>query len=363
MLKRLLITAGGTGGHIYPALAVAEALLARHPDVTLAFVGSVDGFERPLIAKGGVTFASYDEVQSGPLHGIAPLQALVSVGKLALGTLQALGILRRRRPQVILATGGWCSFPIALAAWVLRIPLVIYLPDIEPGLTIKALRPFAAKVCVTAAESAPYFRAGQMVVTGYPLRQQMLNATRAAGIAHFTLDPARKTLLVFGGSRGARSLNTAVYDQLPALLQTAQVLHVTGDLDWERAAAIQATPGYHPYAYLHDAMGLAFAAADVVVCRSGASTLGELPYFGLASILVPYPYAWRYQKVNADYLTERGAALTLADELLADALLPKIQLLLDDPARLAQMQTQARVLARPDAAWQIAQTLITTGKA
>lgn len=360
----VLITAGGTGGHVYPALAVAEAMQAHHPGVEFCFVGSVDGFERPLIAKSGVQFTAYDEVQSGPLHGINPLKALVSIGKLLLGTMQALRILRRRQPQVILATGGWASFPVAVAARLLGIPLVIYLPDIEPGLTIKALRPFARKVCVTTGDSAPYFSQEKMVVTGYPLRRLMLNATRETGLAHFKLDPARRTVLVFGGSKGSRNINIAVIDALPGILALGvQVVHVTGELDWARAEALQGTPGYYPFAYLYDDMGLAMAAADLAVCRSGASTLGELPYFGLASILVPLAFAWRYQKVNADYLVARGAAVIVDDEKMSEALLPALQTLLTQPHRLDEMCKNAAALAQPDAAWKIGQVLIQTAAA
>lgn len=331
----------------------------HHPETVFSFVGSVDGFERPLVAKSGVQFASYDEVQSGPLHGINPLKAAVSIGKIALGTLQALRILRRQKPAVILATGGWASFPVAVASWILRIPLVIYLPDVEPGLTIKALRPFAKKVCMTTEDSAPYFNREQMVVTGYPLRGLMKSATREAGIAHFKLDPSRKTLLVFGGSKGSRNINIATLDILPELLkENVQVIHVTGELDWARAEKLQGTTHYYPFAYLYEDMGLAMAAADIAVCRSGASVLGELPYFGLASILVPLTFAWRYQKVNADTLVKRGAAVIVEDEKMSEDLLPTLLQILHDSERLNMMQANAAALAKPDAAWKIAQVLI-----
>lgn len=348
---------------------MAEALRKHCPETERYFVGSVGGFERSLLQEAGVEFAAFDEVQAGPVHGINPLKALVSAGKLLIGTVQAFGILRRHRPEAILSTGGWASFPIALAAWFLRIPLVIYLPDIEPGLTIKTLRRFARKVCVTTAASAPFFRADQMIVTGYPLREQVLAANYEAAIAHFKLDPNRKTVLVFGGSLGSRNVNIAVIDTLPELLKRQiQVLHVTGNTDHERstqqaqALNIDLTH-YHAFPYLHGDMGLAFAAADVVVCRSGASTLGELPHFGLVGILVPYPYAWRYQKVNADYLAEQGAAIAMEDANMGRDLLPELLKLLDNPERLTHMQAKAKSLAQPDAAWKIAQVLIDTGKA
>jgi UDP-N-acetylglucosamine--N-acetylmuramyl-(pentapeptide) pyrophosphoryl-undecaprenol N-acetylglucosamine transferase len=365
---RILIAAGGTGGHVYPALAIAEALQALESGVSLAFVGSVDGFERPLVAEGGVTFARYDEVRAGPLHGVSPLQFISSLFQLVIGTLQAFALLLRNRPAALLLTGGWVGLPVALAAWVLRVPSLIYLPDIEPGLTIRALRPFATQVAVTAPAAQQYFRAGHTVVTGYPLRKDVTGATREAGIAHFKLDPSRKTLLVFGGSRGARSINTALLDHLPTLMQRddLQIIHVTGTLDWDEIRARLATmgdlPHYHPYAYLHREMGLAFAAADLVVSRSGASILGEFPFFGLPSILVPYPYAWRYQKVNADYLAERGAAIVLQDEAMARDLSGTITALLDDTARLAQMRDHARALAQPEGAQRAAEALLRLAK-
>ena len=151
------------------------------------------------------------------------------------------------------------------------------------------------------------------------------SATRDRAINHFRLDPALKTLLVFGGSRGARNINVATGSQLERLLEAdLQILHITGALDWERTLAqvgeLREDPRYHAFPYLHSDMGLALAAADLAVCRAGASTLAELPQFGLPAILVPYPYAWRYQKVNADYLCERGAGVRLNDEELSEKL-------------------------------------------
>lgn len=350
---------------MYPALVVAEAMLDRCPAAEFVFAGSVGGFERPLVEKSVLPIAAYHEIQAGPLHGINPLKAITSAAKLAVGTLQALRIMRGRRPNAVLSTGGWVSFPVTLAAWLARVPVLIFLPDIEPALSIKVLRPFAAKVAITMPESKAYFRADQTVVTGYPLRKALLNATREAGVAHFKLDPARRTVLVFGGSTGARNINVALIDLMPQLAARSdvQVIHVIGERDWERAqeqlASVQFDRAhYHPFVYLHDEMGMALAAADIVINRSGASVLGELPYFGLPSILVPYPYAWRYQKVNADALVSRGAALLVADERMQDDLLMTITGLLDNPAQLDNMRTSAKALAQPDASGQIAAVLL-----
>ena len=302
---RLLIAAGGTGGHVYPALAVAERLLEADPQTQVAFVGTVGGFEKTL-SKNLVCLDSWMKY-SRAMHGVGLLKALKGALLTLAGTVQALRVLGRRKPQVVLMTGGWVGGPVALAAWLRRIPMAIFVPDIEPALSIKMLRPFATKIAVTTPGSAPYVPIGKMVVTGYPLRRTLTHmpapqslgeeqlatgdypsfvavgtangaalhvpVTRAAGIAHFKLDAAKKTLLVFGGSRGARSINIAVIDALPELLRggEVQIIHVTGDLDAERGKAVTAN-GYHPYAYLHDDMGLAMAAADLCVCRSGAST-------------------------------------------------------------------------------------------
>jgi UDP-N-acetylglucosamine--N-acetylmuramyl-(pentapeptide) pyrophosphoryl-undecaprenol N-acetylglucosamine transferase len=171
-------------------------------------------------------------------------------------------------------------------------------------------------------------------------------------------------LLVFGGSRGARSLNLALLEILDDLLDEIQIIHVSGELDWETAQARRAQLShskrdhYHAFPYLHEEMALAFAASDLVVCRAGASTLGEFPMMGLAAILVPYPYAWRYQKVNADYLAGRGAAIRLNDEDLKTKLLTMIRDVMRDTKRLSAMRQAARALAVPDAADRIAAELL-----
>ena len=336
--------------------------MKQQPETELYFVGTVGGFERPLLEQAEVKFAAWDEVQSGPFHGVNPARILVSTVKLIVGTGQAFRLLRKRKPQVILSTGGWVSLPVALAAWVRRIPLVVFLPDIEPGLAIRVLRRFAERVAITVPESARYFRSGQTVVTGYPLRAAMLAATREKAIEHFQLDPARPTVLVFGGSRGSRAINIALGNGLPELLNGGiQVIHITGTLDWERMQKqVQAFTGrkeYHASAYLHE-MGPAMAAADLVVCRAGASILGEFPFFRLPSILIPLAYSWRYQEVNADYLTSRDAAVRLAEADLESELLPTIRRLLADPERLEQMRSNAGKLAQPDGAKNLAQLLL-----
>ena len=323
--------------------------------------------EAELVRRAGLPFRA---IHGRGVHGVGwrlPLNAL----NLARGFFEAMRLVRSFEPEALLVTGGFVAVPVALAAWLSRVPVAVYLPDIEPALAIRVVSRLARRIAVTAEESRPYFpkgagAAGKLVVTGYPVRPELALATRAEGMQQLGLDPRRPTVLVTGGSRGARSLNRAVVAALPVWLKRCQVLHLTGQLDWAEARQAQAALAdglrehYHAQPFLHE-MGWALAAADLVVSRAGASTLGEYPLFGLPAVLVPYPYAWRYQKVNADYLAARGAAIRLDDETLAIRLTSEVLGLLDDPARLNQMRLAAKAAARPGAAVRIAEELRALG--
>jgi len=254
-------------------------------------------------------------------------------------------------------------------AWLRRISAIIYLPDIEPGTAIRFLSRFVDTVATTSEASGPYLPAGKMVPTGYPVRAELrrsLQMTQADARRQFDIDPERFTLFVFGGSRGARSINQALMAILPELLAHIQVIHVSGTASWPEVETLAATlpdeirQYYRPYPYLDERMGVAFRAASLVLARAGASMLGECPAFGLPAILVPYPHAWRYQKVNADYLADCGAAIRLDDSALREQLLTTIQNLLADPARLARMSAAARQQDKPDAVQNLARLLLST---
>ncbi|MGQ9709150.1 MAG: undecaprenyldiphospho-muramoylpentapeptide beta-N-acetylglucosaminyltransferase [Anaerolineae bacterium] len=354
----LWIAGGGTGGHVYPGLAVLQALRAAGP-VEAVYVGGRGSVEERLIARTGLPFVG---IPAGGVHGLAPWRAARNLVKLARGFFAALRLGRRRRPDALFVTGGYASVPVALAAWVLRVPILLYLPDVEPGLAVRFIARLATRIGVTVEDSRAFLPAHKAVVTGYPVRPEFAGIDRMTARGALGLPSGEQVLLVFGGSTGARSINQAVAENLEELLEMVQVVHVSGEQDWSwvvaRAERLPATARgrYHPYPYLHDeAMGQALAAADLAVCRAGASTLGELPYFGLPAVLVPYPYAWRYQRVNAEWLAARGAAVVLEDARLREELVPTVRSLLEDPVRLAQMQAQASALARPDAAARLAE--------
>lgn len=296
--------------------------------------------------------------------------ALQSLIKAARGVRQSGRILREFRPDAVFVTGGFVAAPVVWAAWRLGIPVLIYLPDIEPGVAIRRLSRFASKVAVSFPEVAQHFP-GKAVVTGYPVRPEFVIAAAQRDAARRALGLLADlpVLLVFGGSRGARSINQALAAVLPELLPHCQIVHISGAADWplvqERARNLpeELQVRYHPYAYLHAEMAQATAAADLVVARAGASTLGEFPVMGLPSILIPYPYSGQHQDVNADYLADRGAAVKLADSRIGTDLLPTALGLLQDLERRAAMREAARSLAQPQAAGNIAHVLVELAEA
>lgn len=352
---RLLICAGGTGGGVYPALAVLQTL---GTDVnSVLWVGGEGGMEAEMINRLSIPFTS---IPAAGVHGVG-LKALPSnIARLLRGVAASRRILSEFKPDALLFTGGYVAVPMAVAGW--KIPSLLYTPDIEPGLAIKAIARFSNCIALTATRSKAFFRFHKhLEVTGYPTRPGLNNWKKKDALDHFGLNDSKPVLFIFGGSKGAQSINEAVFDILPQLLERVQILHVTGQAHIEKAESVKASlsdpSDYHPLPYLHEDMGAAFTAADLTVCRAGASTLGELPLFGLPGILVPYPYAWRYQKVNADYLVENGGAVMIKNDDLQADLLSTIENLLDSPEKMQTMSKNMCRLATPDAAENLANLL------
>ncbi len=338
---------------MYPALSVLKALGS---DVEAAlWVGGEGGMEADLIQRESIPFAA---IPAAGVHGVGLLALPGNTLRLVRGIFASRRILSQFKPDVMIFTGGYVAAPMAVAAR--KVPSLLYVPDIEPGLALKFLARFARTIALTTSESRQYFSPrAHTEVTGYPIRPELHAWTEEKGRDFLSLTSQQPILLVAGGSKGARTINQPVFAQLPALLELAQIVHITGSPDWPAAqAARDALPAvvqsrYHPMPYLYE-MGAALASADLAISRAGASTLGEYPLFGLPAILVPYQYAWRYQKVNADYLANRGAALVLTADQFSQALLPTVRRLLNQPQELQAMRQAARSLARPDAARHLA---------
>lgn len=339
-----------TGGGVYPALAVLQTLKNRVDEVL--WVGSEGGIENELITRLGIPFRS---IPAAGLHGVGIKRLPGNLNKLARGYQKARRIITEFKPDVFFSTGGYLSVPVAFAAH--NVPSVIFIPDVEPGLALKVLIRSADHI-LTSTEESSQFIANKRKITlvGYPLRQDVTRWDKKNGRKEFGLSDDKPVILVFGGSKGARSINQALFPILPDLLQKAQVIHISGKHNWEEtqqeANMLDETgrKDYHPFPYLHENMGGALAAADMVVCRAGASTLGELPYFNLPAILVPYPYAWRYQKTNADHLVKAGGAVLLKDEEMRASLQSTIAAILDHPEKMDQMKKKMGALSTPTAA-------------
>lgn len=300
---------------------------------------------------------------------MAPPTSLRGVFLLALATVRAVLLILRARPRVTFGTGGYVSVPASLASWLGGVPVVLFLPDIVPGKAVTRLVPLCRTIAVTSEDSVHYLPARKVVVTGYPVREEFLSASSEHGRARFDIPPEASVLFVTGGSLGARSLNQALAACLPWLLEHGHVIHVAGsDRYAEVLPVLESLPPaardrYHLFAFLDaEEMADAMAAADLCLCRAGASTLGELPATGTPGVLVPLPNAGVNQRANAEYLVAGGAAVMLDDEDLPAKLAPVLETLLTDRERLDAMAVAARGLARPDAARSIADLILETAR-
>jgi UDP-N-acetylglucosamine--N-acetylmuramyl-(pentapeptide) pyrophosphoryl-undecaprenol N-acetylglucosamine transferase len=339
---------------VYPALSIHQAVADRF-EGTL-WVGGEGGMEADLVKRQGIPFRT---IPAAGLHGVSLRNIPGNVLKLARGFFASVRILNEYHPDVLLFTGGYLAVPMALAGR--KIPTLLYVPDVEPGKALTALAKFADVIALTASDSQKFFSPGKkLVVTGYPTREGLKKLDKKTAQKQMGLEGSLPVLLIVGGSKGARLINQAVVKLLPQLLAKMQVIHLTGELDWpeiERNAATLSADlrkHYHAHPYLHEEMAAAFSSADIVLSRAGASTLGELPFYGLPAVLVPYPFAWRYQKVNADYLADKGAAVVIENSLLESALLPTLEGLLKDTKHYQIMASSMASLAQPDAAKKIA---------
>lgn len=347
MTQRVIIAGGGTGGHIFPGLAVADALRARAPELEVVWVGGTHGQEGRLVPAHGLTLHT---VTAARIVGGSPVAKLRGAAAVPVGVLQALWLLLRLRPIAVLGVGGYASAAVGFAAWLLRIPLVLQEQNARPGRTNRSLGRFARRIAVAFDEARPYFPEGRTVLTGNPVRAAIRDLPPVA------TDPtAARRVLVVGGSQGARFLN----ENVPGLLARVRdagvpvaVRHQTGtaDLDATRARyetlglAAEVTP------FIAD-MAAAYADADLVVGRAGATTIAELQVAGRPALLVPFPFAADdHQAANAGALVDAGAALMVRQEAFDAAALATTLVETLAPARLSAMADAARARARADAA-------------
>jgi UDP-N-acetylglucosamine--N-acetylmuramyl-(pentapeptide) pyrophosphoryl-undecaprenol N-acetylglucosamine transferase len=353
---RVLIAGGGTGGHVIPALAIARELRDAH-GAEVRFAGTSRGLETRLVPEAGF---SLDLVRSGQLKNVSLATRLRTAIDLPLGVVECIRLLRAFRPHVVAGVGGYASGPAMLAAILLRLPTLAFEPNAVPGLANRLVGRWVSAAAVNFAQTERYFRNAR--VTGIPVRAEFFAiAPKSAAV------PSR--LLVFGGSQGARILNEAMPKIAQRLLEqfaNLEIVHQTGARHAESTAEAYARAGLagrqrvHVQPYL-DQMPREFAAADLILCRSGASTMAELGAAGRASLLVPFALAADdHQRRNAEVFLQAGAACILTEAELGDPerLLNVLAVLLADPAGLRVMGERARTLARPDAAHKIASIIV-----
>ncbi|MFP5502041.1 MAG: undecaprenyldiphospho-muramoylpentapeptide beta-N-acetylglucosaminyltransferase [Candidatus Sericytochromatia bacterium] len=355
----LIFTGGGTGGHLYPALAVAEALKALAPRADILFVGTPDRLEARVVPEHGYRFEAI------PASGLSrrPIAAAKALWQLAGAVWRARRLLKRERPRAVLGTGGYVSAPVLLAARLEGIPVVLQEQNVVPGKVNRWIAGFAHTVATSFPGSERYFPGQTLLLVGNPIREAALAIDPAEARRQLGLPVTGRLLLVTGGSQGAQSINSAVVGALPALLEQTdwQVLHVTGPEKLEQvqsqAGALAEHPRYHLLGYT-EAMPQAIVASDMVISRAGATTLAELTAAGKPMLLVPYPYAGGHQRLNAEAIVEAGGGLEIADAALDPATLEAALLpLMADPARLAEMAAASRSLGRPAAARELAALL------
>lgn len=363
MTATVLLAGGGTGGHVYPALAVAEAL--HHDGFAVEFVGTAAGLEARAVPAAGWTL---HQVEAAPFRRRLSVETLRLPLIVARAARQVSRLIRERQVVAAASFGGYVSGPLALAARWTKTPLVVHEQNAVPGLANRIAARWARTVAVSVPETVARFRGpGRVVVTGNPVRAEFLRegreTRRAEALEAYGLESDRATLLVFGGSLGARRLNDAVVDSVGcwAHPERLQILHASGARDHDRVADRWASAlGESPLRVAHVAylerMALAYAAADVVVCRAGATSIAELTVLGLPSVLVPYPHAAAdEQTANARALVDADAATMVADaEVDGETLAGACEPWLVDEERRGRVAAAARELGRPDAAEQVA---------
>lgn len=362
---KVLLTGGGTGGHLFPALAVADALRRAQPSVELLFVGSTTGLEATIVPQEGIPFFGLPVRGLPRRPGFRMLRALFATFRCV---LRAKERISSWKPDVVFATGGFASAPVLAAAWLTKVPVILHEQNSVPGLTNRIASRFAREVHITFSASRRHFpRRGHLRLSGIPLRDGIVGGSRGKALRLFRLDDGKRTILVFGGSQGAHRLNEAILDALPRLAGRGDLQFVLqsgqNDYNWmiERCRRVQVRTWVRPFL---TNMGDAYAAADLVVCRAGALTLGELAATGSPSILVPYPHATaNHQTLNAEAFVEVGGAILIPDaDLNGELLAQKIAELLDHPRRLRMMAVQVMRMARPAAADRIVRAIRRIGE-
>ena len=345
---RVLIAAGGTGGHIYPGIAVAKEIMRRHPDSEIKFVGTARGLENKLVPQAGLELSL---IESAGLKNVGVAARASGLLILPKSLRQARALIKEFRPDVVIGAGGYVSGPVLLTASFTKLPTLIMESNALPGWTNRVLARFIDKAAVSFEAALPFF-GGKGLVTGNPVRREFFE------IPEKRRDPSRLSVLIFGGSQGAHAINQAMVGALPLLGEVKnklRVTHQTGEADYEQVASGYANESWSAQANVRkyiDNMVAAFAEVDLVICRAGATTTAELIAAGKASLMIPFPFAADdHQRKNAEAMEAAGAGkMILQQDLSPQRLASEIATLVGEPEKVTTMEHAARMLSRGDAA-------------
>lgn len=355
---KVLIAGGGTGGHLYPGIALAEEVVTRHHANQAVFVGTERGLEARVVPAAGYKL---ETIRAQGLKGKGVVGLVKGLFALPVAFVESVRILQRHKPDVVVGVGGYASGPVVLAAALMGIPTAVQEQNALPGLTNKVLGRFVRVVFTAFEEARPFFPSRKVQLVGNPIRRKLMENFLRSRMVH-----DKFSLLVFGGSLGARGINQRMIDALDHLQDLREQLHIvhqTGKNDLETVRKGYADKGFEAQAqvveFIED-MSSAYARAELVVCRAGATTLSELTVAKKASILVPFPFATdNHQEVNAQSLVKAGAALMFREsELTGEQLAREIRRLKEDPEKRRQMEKKAGLLGRPEAAKELADVLV-----
>ena len=360
-MKCIIIATGGTGGHLFPALAIGEKLKEKEKNSKILFVGEAKAKYLQIFREKGFIFRKVRVVKF-PSQGF--LDYLKFPFLLLSSLLQSFFFLLKVKPAIVVGMGGAASGPLLLTASFLKIPTLIHEGNILPGLTTKILSRFVGEIALGFAETKKYLSGKSLVVTGNPLRQEILERKREEALKNLNFSPDYFTVLILGGSSGAHSINlTAVValDDLQKEEERLQIIHLSGEDDYQRVKRIYAQSRIKALVFpFTEKIEDFYAVADLVVARAGAITISEITSRGLPVILVPYPYAKKeHQEINAQYLVKKNAAILIRDEELSGPRLAReILSLLKGKKRLIAMGENSRILAKPRAAEKVAERIL-----
>ncbi|KPJ65005.1 hypothetical protein AMJ44_11490 [candidate division WOR-1 bacterium DG_54_3] len=345
---RIAIVSGGTGGHIYPGIALAQEIKGRDPEAAILFLGSEEGLEKDLISGGEYPVKL---IKSRALLRKWSYKALSAPFVSAIGFFQSLRILKAFSPKVLISTGGYASLPVVLAARLLGIPVLVHEQNVLPGAVNRLCQKFAKRVFLSFDQSRAYLR-GEVV--GNPVRREIMEAKREAARNKFNLGPQEKVVLVMGGSQGSKKINEIVLSSLERLPSHVKILHIIGNRDFgwvSRYLEGKKIENYRSLPYLHD-MADALAAADLVVSRAGATAIAEFLVRGIPMVLIPFPYAAEdHQRLNAEAIAEGGGAVMVKDKDFNSEKF--LELITDSSLDYDRMSSACHLLAKPEAAKRI----------